>query len=119
MNKRYNTLTGASKVALTRCERWGFYIGEETYDSKSLLSLAEIHDAEMPADEDSFYMVSPGGAIGFAPEGDAIDWLFIPMDSTEELPETVDRIVPAKFCSKCGTPTEPGALFCGSCGEKL
>lgn len=90
MNNRYGSLTEASKIAITRCNRWDIFTGDEVYDSRSLIGIAEIHDSEAPADEGSFYVVSQGGAIGFAEDGENIDWLFIPVNSTEELPEVIE-----------------------------
>ena len=39
--------------------------------------LAEVSDAENPVDGDSFYVVSPGGAIGCYKNDEDIDWLFL------------------------------------------
>jgi len=74
--------------------------------------MAQIHD------EDSFYIVSPGGAIGFCEEED-IDWLFIPLDINEELPLSLEPETQINFCAQCGSPVMPGTRFCGACGAKL
>lgn len=118
-NHRYTTLFEAAGIAATRCNRWRFATANEVYDSNSLLGIAEIHDAENPADEDSFYLVSPGGAIGFSEDGESIDWLFLPQNCAENLPLTVKMQPAINFCAICGGRVLPGARFCGACGTKL
>jgi len=117
----YATLTEAARFAMTRCSGWRFAYSDEVYDLSSLPGIAEIHDAENPADEDSFYLVSPGGAIGFTYDnGETIDWLFLPGNDTgEALPSSFTVPPEVRFCPKCGKPVDPGARFCGGCGEKL
>ncbi len=118
--QRYSTLSAAAEVAATRCGQWQFATAvDEVYDRFSLIGVAEIHDGEADVDEESFYVVSPKGAIGFSESGETIDWLFLPLGSTEELPPTVGGQESANYCSQCGSPLEPGARFCGSCGTKL
>jgi hypothetical protein len=119
MNNRYETLSEASKVAVTRCNEWGFATTDEVYDSKSLIDIAAIHDEETYMDEDSFYLVSQEGAIGFSEDGETIDWLFIPLNSTEDLSSTLKIKATPNFCWKCGKAVTPGARFCGACGEKI
>lgn len=118
-NHRYTSLFEAAGIAATRCNRWRFATADEVYDHNSLLGIAEIHDAENPTDEDSFYLVSPGGAIGFSEDGESIDWLFLPQNRTEDLPLTVRLEAMINFCAKCGERVTPGARFCGACGAKL
>lgn len=117
-NRRYTTLTEAAQIATTRCDAWRFAYSVERFDRASLLSIAEIHDEENPADEDSFYLVSPGGAIGFTEDcGESIDWLFLcPDGAKENLPASLPAEVQINFCPKCGKPVTPGARFCASCG---
>ncbi len=117
--QRYSTLSAAAEVAATRCDQWQFATAvDEVYDRSSLIGVAEIHDGEADVDEDSFYVVSPEGAIGFSKDGETIDWLFLPLGSAEELPQTVGAQSPAHYCSQCNLPLVPGARFCGSCGAK-
>lgn len=118
-NRRYTTLTEAAEVATTRCDAWRFSYSVEQFDRASLLSLAQIHDEENPADEDSFYLVSPKGAIGFSEDGETIDWLFLSLEHTENLLQSVETGPSVNFCGKCGQPAMPGARFCGECGAKL
>lgn len=58
--KRFNTMLEAAEFAATFCKSWSF----------------ATSNSENPADEDSFYVVSPSGAIGFCVDGKDIDWLF-------------------------------------------
>ena len=117
--KQYSTLYEAAEFAATLCTGWSFATLDEKYDRNSLLGIAEIHDEENPADEDSFYLVSPGGAIGFSEDGETIDWLFLPLNCTEELPLAIKPETVINFCAKCGKPVTPDARFCGACGTKL
>ena len=120
MEKKYQTLSEATEIATTRCNGWRFATSEsEYYDSAELKGVAEIHDGEAGLDEDSFYLVSPGGAIGFSQDGETIEWLFLPLESSEELPLSLAPKAAVNFCPKCGEPAVPGALFCGACGAKL
>jgi hypothetical protein len=116
---RYRTLSDATEIAVSRCDRWRFATSDELFDSSGLQGIAEIHDAETWTDEDSFYLVSPKGAIGFSEDGETIDWLFLPLNSTEDLPLSVETVPAVNFCGKCGKPVTFGARFCGACGGKL
>ncbi|MGI6449210.1 MAG: zinc ribbon domain-containing protein [Desulfitobacteriia bacterium] len=120
-NLRYATLSEAAEKAVTRCDGWHFATSEdEQYDRASLQGVAQIHDEESGADEDSFYVVSPGGAIGFSEDGEIIDWLFIPLNSsTEELPLVLGPETAMNFCPKCGGSITSDQRFCGACGAKL
>jgi ribosomal protein L40E len=118
-NHRYTTLSEAAETAATRCDRWRFETSDELYDRVSLQSIAQIHDEEACVDEDSFYVVSPRGAIGFSEDGEGIDWLFLPLNCTEELPLSLEQETAINFCAKCGGRVTPGAYFCGACGTKL
>jgi hypothetical protein len=118
-NYRYTTLSEAVKIAITRCDKWRFATADEFYERASLQRIAQVHDEETYLDEDSFYVVSPGGAIGFSEDGDTIDWLFLPLDSTEELPLSFEVETIVNFCLKCGSRVTPNWRFCGSCGAKL
>lgn len=117
---RFASLYEAAEYALTRCNGWRFAYSEEVYNQDSLLGIAEIHDEENPADDDSFYLVSPSGAIGFSEDGESIDWLFLALNNLEEdLPDSTSRQGAANFCPQCGKPLTPQAHFCGSCGAKI
>lgn len=118
-SKKYETLTEAAKAARALCDGWRFETSDELYSADGLQSIAQIHDEESCTDEDSFYVVSPGGAIGFTEDGERIDWLFIPLNSKEELPTLFETKPAASFCGNCGKPVTPGAHFCGACGAKL
>lgn len=79
---RYPTLSEAAEVAVTLCHSWQFTASGELYDKDSLLDIAQIfHDEEIWLDGNSFYLVSPGGAIGFSEdrERENIEWLFLPL----------------------------------------
>ena len=86
MMKRFDTMLEAAQFAATLCQGWSFAYSDDTYDKESLLVMAETHDQENPADEDSFYVVSPGGSIGYCEEGEAIDWLFMSGSGAGENP---------------------------------
>ena len=117
---KFNTLLEAAQLAATRCGSWSFATSDDRYDVKGLLVLAETSDSENPIDEDSFYVVSPAGAIGLCEDGEDIDWLFLTGSSTDEdLPATLQTASQIKFCSKCGNGVILGARFCGACGVKL
>ena len=75
--KKFNTLLEAVEFAVTRCNSWSFATSNDNYDVKGLLVLAETSDSENPIDEDSFYVVSPAGAIGLCEDGEDIYWLFL------------------------------------------
>ena len=69
---------------------------------------------------DSFYVVSPAGAIGLCNDGEDIDWLFLSDGApNEDLPLTYQAEPQIKFCSKCGSRAVLGARFCGQCGTAL
>jgi hypothetical protein len=118
-NTRYSSLSEAVRVASICCDNWRFAMSDESYDSAGLQGMAQIHDEENPADEDSFYMVSSGGAIGFSEDGETIEWLFLPMNHTENLPSKVNTETQMNFCAKCGGRIVSGARFCGACGMRL
>ena len=120
MMEQFNTMLEAAVCAVTRCGSFRFATSDEKYDTKSLLSIAGVSDAETPADEDSFYVVSPGGAIGFCEDGRDIDWLFLTGSGIDEdLPARYQADPQINFCPKCGNSVVPGARFCGQCGKAL
>lgn len=115
--KKFNSLYQAASFASTLSSSWHFSTSDEMYDTKSLLSLSKTSDSENPIDEDSFYLVSNEGAIGFCEDEDFIDWLFISdLCDLDNLPESYTSIPQVNFCSNCGSPAVEGANFCGSCG---
>ena len=117
---KFNTLLEAAQLAATRCGSWSFATSNDRYDVKGLLVLAETSDSEDPIDEDSFYVVSPAGAIGLCEDGEDIDWLFLTGSSEDEdLPATYQVDPKINFCPKCGSGVVSGARFCGACGAKL
>lgn len=87
--EKFETLVEACEFATTRCNDWRFMTTRERYGKKSIVDMAKISDQESPADEDNFYLVSPGGAVGFCEdEESAIEWWFIPNPNNgESLPE--------------------------------
>ena len=118
--EQFNTLLEAAECAVTRCNSWSFATSNDRYDVKGLLVLAETSDSENPIDEDSFYVVSPAGAIGLWEDGEDVDWLFLTGSITDEdLPTTLQTASQIKFCFKCGKEVIPDARFCGACGAKL
>ena len=118
--ERFNTMQEAAELATTRCRGWSFAMSKDRYDATGLLALAEMSDSEDPIDEDSFYVVSPTGAIGLCNDGEDIDWLFL-SDNTpnEELPLTYQAVPQIKFCPNCGSPVVSGARFCEKCGKRI
>jgi ribosomal protein L40E len=118
--ERFNTMQEAAELAVTRCGSWSFATSKDRYDATGLLALAEMSDSEDPIDEDSFYVVSPAGAIGLCNDGEDIDWLFLSDTApNEDLPLTYQAVRQIKFCPNCGAPVVSGARFCSKCGGKL
>lgn len=118
--KQFTTLLEAAEFAATLCGSWSFATSDERYNAKDLLVLAETSDSEDPIDEDSFYLVSPSGAIGLCQDGEYIDWLFLSdVALNEDLPVEYQAEPQIKFCPRCGAPVVPGACFCGKCGKAL
>lgn len=118
--ERFESMFKAAEAAAARCIGWSFADSDEMYDREGLLVIAQVHDEENPADEGDFYLISPGGAIGFCEEGDEIDWLFLPYPGlAEDLPRSYTPAPQGRFCTDCGTKLHPGASFCGGCGRAL
>ena len=118
--ERFDTMLEAAEFAATLCGSWSFATSNDRYDVKDLLVLAETSDNENPIDEDSFYVVSPAGAIGLCEDGGDIDWLFLTGSSEDEdLPATYQADPQINFCPKCGSGVVSGARFCGKCGNRL
>ena len=118
--ERFDTMLEAAEFAATRCGGWSFATSNDRYDVKGLLVLAETSDSEDPIDEDSFYVVSPAGAIGLCNDGEDIDWLFLSDAApNEDLPLTYQAEPQINFCPKCGSGVVSGAHFCGKCGNRL
>ena len=118
--ERFDTLLEAAEFSATRCTSWSFATSNDRYDVKGLLVLAETSDSEDPIDEDSFYVVSPAGAIGLCEDGEDIDWLFLSDNApNEDLTLTYGSVPQMKFCPKCGLPVVSGSQFCGKCGCEL
>ena len=118
--ERFNTMLEAAEFAATLYTSWRFATSNDRYDVKDLLVLAATSDSEYPIDEDSFYVVSPAGAIGLCNDGEDIDWLFLSDAApNEDLPLTYQAEPQIKFCSKCGSGVVLGARFCGQCGTEL
>ena len=118
--ERFDTLLEAAELAVTLATGWRFATSDERYDAKGLLVLAEMSDSENPIDEDSFYVVSPAGAIGLCADGEDIDWLFLSDAApNEDLPLAYQVAAQVKFCPKCGFGVASGARFCEKCGNKL
>jgi hypothetical protein len=117
---KFITMLEAAEFAATLCGSWSFATSNDRYDVKGLLVLAETSDSENPIDEDSFYVVSPAGAIGLCEDGEDIDWLFLSDNAPDEdLPLSYQDVPQMKFCSKCGSGVVLGARFCGQCGTAL
>ncbi len=118
--KQYDSLLEAAEFASTLATGWRFAYSSDEYEKTALLSLAETSDSENPIGEDSFYVVSPSGAIGLCEDGEDIDWQFLSNpDTGEDLPTTFAVAPQVKFCPKCGAPVVPGARFCNKCGGKF
>lgn len=115
--KRFPSLVAAATYASTLSVGWRFHYSEDIYTHKSLLGIAQAHDDENPADEESFYLVSPGGAIGFCEDEETIDWLFLSREREEALPSSlVNQEKGAGFCPSCGRSLTQKDRFCSSCG---
>ena len=118
--KQFTTLLEAAEFAVTLATGWHFATADERYEKTTLLALAETSDSENPIDEDSFYVVSPSGAIGFCEDGEEIEWLFLTGSSEDEdLPTMFQAASQVRYCPKCGSSVNAGARFCGKCGGKL
>ena len=118
--KQFTTLLEAAEFAVTLATGWNFATADERYEKTTLLALAETSDSENPIDGDSFYVVSPSGAIGFCEDGEDIDWLFLSDAApNEDLPLIYQTAAQVKICTKCGSGVVSGARFCGKCGERL
>ena len=118
--ERFDTMLEAAEFAATLRKSWSFATSDDRYDVKGLLVLAETSDSENPIDEDSFYMVSPTGAIGLCEDGEDIDWLFLTGSSEDEdLPATYQDGPQINFCPKSASGVVSGACFCGKCGNRL
>jgi len=118
--ERFDSMLEAAELAATRCKSWSFATSDDRYDAKGLLVLAETSDNENPIDEDSFYVVSPAGAVGLCEDGEDIDWLFLSVAAPNEDLHARYQVDPQiNFCPKCGVPAVPGARFCGKCGDRL
>jgi hypothetical protein len=118
--ERFGTLLEAAEFAATLCRNWSFADSDERFDVKGLLILAETCDSEDHIDEDSFYVVSPAGAIGHACTARVLTGCLYPIMSRMRIyPEYREDLQAIRFCPNCGSPTVPGARFCGNCGEKL
>ncbi|MGI6659258.1 MAG: zinc ribbon domain-containing protein [Dethiobacteraceae bacterium] len=118
--ERFDSLLEAAEFAAARCKSWSFATADERYDEQGLLVLAETSDSENPIDEDSFYVVSPSGAIGICENGEDIFWLFLSDAApNEDLPLTYQAVPQIKFCPECDSPVYPGARYCAKCGIAL
>jgi hypothetical protein len=83
---RFDTMLEAAEFAATLCAGWSFAYSDDRYEKKAA-GTCRNHDQENPADEDSFYVVSPAGAIGLCEDGEDIDWLFLSYAApNEDLP---------------------------------
>jgi hypothetical protein len=118
--ERFDTLLEAAEFASTLCGSFRFATTDDRYDAEDLLVLAETSDSENPIDEDSFYVVSPAGAIGLCEDGEDIDWMFLSDAApNEDLPARYQETTQINFCPNCGSPAVSDARFCGECGIAL
>lgn len=91
--EKFDSLLNAAKFATTLSGNFRFATSRDRYDVEDILALAETSDNEDPIDEDCFYVVSSGGAIGFCGYDEDIDWLFLPDAVTMEgLPMTYQDV---------------------------
>ncbi len=128
---KYPNLYEAVKDAIGLCNRWRFMYADEIYDKDNFLGIAEVYDEDSMADEDSYYVVAPSGAIGFIEDEDSpIEWLFVREDNQKEVLPTsisemsangpkVESMGESIFCSNCGAKVEADSVFCEKCGEKV
>lgn len=139
----------AAKLAAAVCQQWKFQDDADNVIDASLLeySAGEQDGAGTvdPDDPESYYIVSPDGAIGLTEnDGKSVDWLFLPLHRTvaslpkklvkgEPWPEAITisapQPVPApapaapaaagSVCPNCGKPVSPGSKFCMVCGTPI
>ena len=88
---KYPNLVEAVKYAIDLCDSWRFMYADEFYYKDNFIGIAQVYDEDSMADEDSFYVVAPSGAIGFSEdEGETIEWLFVRADNqNEKLPSSL------------------------------
>ncbi len=118
---QFDNLAEAVECASARCANWTDSTeADKKYSVSDMTGMAEAADDEDPLDEDSFYAVSPAGAIGISNDGENIAWLFIATAAPDEvLPARLPAAPQTNFCTQCGTPVVPGARFCGNCGVQV
>lgn len=139
-------MVSAVKIAAAVCQQWKF---QDEADNIIDVSLLEYSAGEQDgggmvdhADPESYYIVSPDGAIGLTEnDGESIEWLFLPLNrSVASLPKKLKKgepwpeknIAPAQqsvpisapamtenVCPKCGKAFNPGSKFCMGCGAQL
>ena len=61
--ERFDSLLEAAEFAAARCKSWSFLLQMKDMMNKVCWCLLEMRQRK-PIDEDSFYVVSPSGAIG-------------------------------------------------------
>ncbi len=120
-------MSQAALIAEQYCSAWRQNDGAgETLDAAAIEYAAIEQDATIQIDRndsESFYMISPEGAIGLTKDGgETVDWLFVPAD---ELPkeEPVQPAEPVQqagaVCRFCGKSINPGTKFCRACGKPV
>ena len=112
----------AARIAIQRCREWLYRdVAALTVDVNLLLLTGQEEDKrheQAPLDAESYYLVSPEGAIGFTrSDGREVDWLFLPVGvKSDSLPVSLktelaeaDGKPEAEPDSEAETEAEPGS----------
>ena len=112
----------AARIAIQRCREWLYRdVAALTVDVNLLLLTGQEEDKrheQAPLDAESYYLVSPEGAIGFTrSDGREVDWLFLPVGvKSDSLPVSLKTELPeadgkpeAEPDSEAETEAEPGS----------
>lgn len=112
----------AARIAIQRCRKWLYRdVAALTVDVNLLLLTGQEEDKrheQAPLDAESYYLVSPEGAIGFTrSDGREVDWLFLPVGvKSDSLPVSLKTELPeadgkpeAEPDSEAETEAEPGS----------
>ena len=90
----------AARIAIQRCREWLYRdVAALTVDVNLLLLTGQEEDKrheQAPLDAESYYLVSPEGAIGFTrSDGREVDWLFLPVGvKSDSLPVSLKTELP-------------------------
>lgn len=124
--KLYKTIIEATIEAAQTCSEWKLTNGDATYNVEEIEEIAGIYDVASPnVSEATYYCVFPDGEIDVVnTETKIYSPIFIPSNQSQpSIPESItsesqsdDQI---RFCTNCGSPVTPDALFCDNCGARV